>query len=126
MNETIFNFVPGVLPYGTLNSPVLGNNSQIFDINLTSYVSGAGNDANNFNSDIKISLVYTSGNPYDFTGQDVNSKIIFRTINGRYNNYNNLRHTDWRAAEITHNKFLPLLMIASATVLILISSRSKI
>ena len=99
MNEAIFNFVPGVLevlPDGTLNNPVLGNNSQIFDTNLTSYVSGAGNDANNLDSDTKISLVDTSGNLYDFTGKDVISKIIFRTINGRYNN---LRNPDWGTAE---------------------------
>ncbi len=104
MNETIFNYVPGVLgvlPEGTLNNPVLENNvlennSQIFDTNLTSYVSGAGNDANNFNSDTKISLVDTSGNLYDFTAKDVISKIIFRTINGRYNN---LRNPDWGATE---------------------------
>ena len=100
MNETIFDFVPGVLgvlPDGTLNKPILGNNSPpIFDTNLSSYVSGAGNDANNFNSDTKISLVDTSGNLYDSTGKDVISKIIFRTIEGHYNN---LRNPDWGAAE---------------------------
>ncbi len=99
MNETIFNYVPGVLgvlPEGTPNNPVLENNSQIFDINLTSYFSGAGNDANNFNSDTKISLVDTSRNFYDFTAKDIISKIIFRTIDG---SYNHLRNRDWGATE---------------------------